>query len=57
MIGETVRLRRDLPMVATVTDVTRELAFDQDRSDLIADDVRMIMRLRDVMTNVFPTLE
>jgi hypothetical protein len=27
VIGETVRLRRDLPMVDTVTDVTRELAF------------------------------
>jgi len=30
---------------------------DQHRSDLVADGVRMIIRLRDVMINVFPTLE
>jgi hypothetical protein len=30
---------------------------DQHRSDLVADGVRMIIRLCDVMINVFPTLE
>jgi transposase len=58
VIAETLRLRRDLPMVDTVTDLTRELALlTAHRSDLIADRVRMINRLRDVMTSVFPTLE
>ena len=54
VIAETLRLRRDLPMVDTVNDLTRELALlTAHRSDLIADRVR----LRDVMTSVFPTLE
>jgi len=58
VIAETVRLRRDLPMVDAVTDLIRELALlTAHRSDLIADRVRMINRLRDVMTSVFPTLE
>ena len=58
VIAETLRLRRDLPMVDTVIDLTRELALlTAHRSDLIADRVRMINRLRDVMTSVFPTLE
>jgi hypothetical protein len=58
VIAETLRLRRDLPMVDRVTDLTRELALlTAHRSDLIADRVRMINRLRDVMTSVFPTLE
>jgi Transposase len=58
VIAETVRLRRDLPIVDTVTDLTRELALlTAHRSDLIADRVRMINRLRNVMTSVFPTLE
>ena len=38
VIAETRRLRRDLPMVDTVTDLTRELALlTAHRSDLIAD--------------------
>jgi len=58
VIAETLRLRRDLPVVDTVTDLTRELVLlAAHRSDLIADRVRMINRLRDVMTSVFPTLE
>ncbi len=58
VIAETVRLRRDLPVIDTVTDLTRELALlTGHRADLIADRVRMINRLRDVMTSVFPTLE
>lgn len=55
VIAETLRLRRDLPMLDTVTDLTRELALlTAHRSDLIADRVRMINRLRDVMTRSFP---
>jgi hypothetical protein len=39
-------------------DLTRELALlTGHRADLIADRVRMINRLRDVLTSVFPTLE
>ena len=58
VIAQTVRLRRDLPVVDTVTDLTRELALlTAHRADLIADRVRMINRLRDVLTSVFPTLE
>src|SRR5829696_9130833 len=58
LIAQTVRLRRDLPVVDTVTDLTRELALlTAHRADLIADRVRMINRLRDVLTSVFPTLE
>ena len=58
VIAETLRLRRDLPMVDTATDLTRELALlTAHRSDLIADRVRMINRLRDVVTSVFPTLK
>jgi hypothetical protein len=57
VIAETVRLRRDLPAIDTVTDLTRELALlTAHRADPIADRVRMINRLRDVMTSVFPTL-
>jgi hypothetical protein len=56
VIAET--LRRDLPIVDTVTDLTRELALlTAHSSDLIADRVRMINRLRDMMTSVFRTLE
>jgi hypothetical protein len=58
VIAETLRLRRNLPVIDTVTDLTRELALlTGHRTDLIADRVRMINRLRDVMTSVFPTLE
>jgi hypothetical protein len=43
VIAEAVRLRRDLPVVDTATDLTRELALlTAHRADLIADWVRMI---------------
>src|SRR5688572_11138623 len=58
VIAETLRFRSDLPMVDAVTNLIRELALlTAHRSDLIADRVQMINRLRDVMTSVFPTLE
>lgn len=45
-------------MVDPVTDLTAELVLLTGRpTDLIADRIRMINRLRDVLTSVFPTLE
>ena len=58
VIAETARLRRDLSEVDTGTDLVRKLAvLTGHRADLIADRVRMINRLRDLMTSVFPSLE
>jgi transposase len=58
VIAETARLRRDLSVVDTGTDLVRELAvLTGHRADLIADRVRTINRLRDLMTSVFPSLE
>jgi transposase len=58
VIAETARLRQDLSIVDTGTDLVRELAvLTGHRADLIADRVRMINRLRDLMTSVFPSLE
>ncbi|MFI8008470.1 IS110 family transposase [Streptomyces sp. NPDC086010] len=58
VIAETSRQRRDF----TAIDVPAQLAADlalltAHRSDLVADRVRMINRLRDVLTGVFPALE
>lgn len=56
--AETARIRRDLTVIDHDTDLVRNLAvLTGDRSDLIADRVRMIKRLRDLMTNVFSSLE
>ena len=58
VIAETARLRRDLPVIDAGTDLVRNLAvLTGHRADLIADRVRMINRLRDLMTSVFPSLE
>jgi transposase len=58
VIAETARLRRDLAVIDTATDLVRNLAvLTAHRADLIADRVRMINRLRDLMTSVFPSLE
>lgn len=58
VIAETARLRRDLSVVGPDSDLVRELAvLVGHRADLIADRVRMINRLRDLMTSVFPALE
>jgi transposase len=58
VIAETARIRRDLPMIDQDTDLVRNLAvLTGYRADLIADRVRMINRLRDLMTSVFPSLE
>lgn len=58
VIAETTRLRRDLSVIDTNTDLIRNLAMlTGHRADLIADRVHMINRLRDSMTSVFPSLE
>jgi transposase len=58
VIAETARIRRDLTIVDRNSDLIRNLALlTGHRSDLIADRVRMISRLRDLMTSVFPSLE
>jgi transposase len=58
VIAETARLRRDLSVIDAGTDLIRNLAvLTGHRADLIADRVRMINRLRDLMTSVFPSLE
>lgn len=58
VIAETLRLRRDLPIASPATDLVRNLALlTARRTDLIADRVRMINRLRDTLTSVFPYLE
>jgi hypothetical protein len=58
IIAETARLRRDLTVIDHSTDLVRNLdLLTAHRADLIADRVRMINRLRDVMTSVFPSLE
>ena len=58
VIAETARLRRDLAVIDPDTDLVRKLAvLTGHRADLIADRVRMINRLRDLMTSVFPSLE
>lgn len=58
VIAETARIRRDLTVIDPSTDLVRNLELlTGHRADLIADRVRMINRLRDVMTSVFPSLE
>lgn len=58
VIAETARIRRDLTVIDPTTDLVRNLGLlIGHRADLVADRVRMINRLRDVMTSVFPSLE
>ena len=58
VIAETARLRRDLTTVDESTDLARNLAvLTAHRADLVADRVRGINRLRDLLTSVFPALE
>jgi transposase len=58
VIAETARLRRNLPAIGPKTDLVCNLGLlTGHRADLIADRVRMINRLRDLLTSVFPALE
>ena len=58
VIAETARLRRDPSVIDTGTELVRNLTvLTGHRADLIADRVRMINPLRDLLTSVFPSLE
>lgn len=58
VIAETARIRTDLSVVDADTDLVRTLGvLTGHRADLIADRVRMIDRMRDLLTSVFPALE
>ncbi len=58
VIAETARIRTDLAVIDTDTDLVRSLGvLTGHRADLVADRVRMINRLRDLLTSVFPALE
>lgn len=58
VIAETARLRGSLPVIDHKMDLVRNLGLlTAHRADLVADRVRMINRLRDVLTSVFPALE
>ena len=58
VIAETVRHRGDLSEVEVSTALVTELRLlVAHRSDLVADRVRMVNRLRDVLSGYFPSLE
>lgn len=58
VIAETARLRRDLAVVAASDDLIVELTrLTAHRADLMADWVRGVNRLRDLLTSIFPALE
>jgi transposase len=58
VIADTARIRRSLPVIDGKTDLLCNLGLlTARRADLIADRVRTINRLRDVLTSVFPALE
>lgn len=58
VIAETARIRTDLSVVDADTDLVRTLGvLTGHRADLVADRVRMINRMRDLLTSVFPALE
>lgn len=58
VIAETVRHRGDLHEVQVPTALVSELRLlVAHRSDLVADRVRMVNRLRDVLTGYFPALK
>ncbi|MER5277958.1 IS110 family transposase [Streptomyces sp. NPDC002809] len=58
VIAETARHRNDFATIAVLAQLAADLALlTAHRSDLVADRVRMINRLRDVLTGVFPALE
>lgn len=58
VIAETARIRRDLTIIDRRSELVRNLdLLTGHRADLVADRVRLINRLRDVMTSVFPCME
>ncbi|MFD6081761.1 IS110 family transposase [Streptomyces hydrogenans] len=58
VIAETARHRSDFAAIDVPAQLAADLALlTAHRSDLVADKVRMINRLRDVLTGIFPALE
>jgi transposase len=58
VIAETARHRRDLTAIDVPAQLVADLArLTGHRADLIADRVRLVNRLRDVLTGIFPALE
>lgn len=58
VIAETARHRKDLAAIAVPAQLAADLALlTAHRSDLVADRLGMINRLRDVLTGAFPALE
>ncbi|WP_338703474.1 IS110 family transposase [Streptomyces sp. Q6] len=58
VIAETARQRRDFTTILVPAQLAADLALlTAHRTDMVADRVRMINRLRDVLTGVFPALE
>ncbi|MET9762403.1 IS110 family transposase [Streptomyces sp. NPDC006372] len=58
VIAESARHRRDFATIEVPAQLAADLALlTAHRSDLVADRVRMVNRLRDVLTGVFPALE
>lgn len=58
VIAETARQRRDLSAIDVPAQLAADLALlTGHRADLVADRVRMLNRLRDVLTGIFPALE
>lgn len=58
VIAETARLRRDLTEITTPDELVVELSLlVGHRADLMADWVRGVNRLRELLTRVFPALE
>ncbi|MDQ0847610.1 IS110 family transposase [Streptomyces sp. V1I6] len=58
VIADTARLRRDFSSIDVPAQLAADLALlTAHRTDLIADRVRMLNRLRDVLTGIFPALE
>lgn len=58
VISETVRHRRDLSVVDAPVTVVAELSLlVGHRTDLVADRVRLVNRLRDTLTGYFPGME
>lgn len=58
VIAETSRLRRDFAPVQVNAELVTELALlTGHRTDLVADRIRLLNRLRDVLTGIFPALE
>ncbi|MFJ8314286.1 MULTISPECIES: IS110 family transposase [unclassified Streptomyces] len=58
VIAETARQRRDFTTIGVPAQLAADLALlTAHRTDMVADRVRTINRLRDVLTGVFPALE